>query len=122
MLNEKEINKKLQYFAKEANDIITLFEQKNYSCSCIKKKEAQSRFKTLKEELKSEYQRMNTTKGQNNLSELELAFYQPAITDVWANSGISSIKWNSTPNTAWYSALYDVDDYMNYWQTLKIKN
>jgi hypothetical protein len=77
--------------------------------------QVRERFKSLKERLESAYRRMDTLRGEAELSQAAELFYWPAIQDAWANSGISSVRWDSRPDNNWFDALYEVRFYMNYW-------
>ena len=73
--------------------------------------EARVRFAELKQHLQSEFRRMATIEGDAQLSQLERAFYVPAIQDAWANSGIKQVRADWRPRK-WHDALYGVGDYM----------
>jgi hypothetical protein len=68
-------------------------------------------FRSLKVDLEAEFRRMDTRSGQARLSEAEKAFYWPAILDAWADTAISSVRWNSPP-ARWHTALYEIGSSM----------
>ena len=74
---------------------------------------ARETFTRLKEHLKTEYDRMQTTKGQEKLSQGEQAFYLPAIQDAWANTELSETRADWAPGK-WHNALWNVQDYMQH--------
>lgn len=76
--------------------------------------EATAAFRALKMHLEDEYDRMKTIRGEASLSESERAFYQPFITDVFVNSGMTSVRWDSHPNK-WKDALWGASDYVSYY-------
>ena len=68
------------------------------------KEKAQSLLKSLKGDLKTEYQKMSTLKGQEQLSEVERTCYEPVIHETYAGIQTSS---NSIPDKEWIDDLYD---------------
>lgn len=106
----------LQKLECQTDHIIGLFDDRN-QIPQQRVNEAQALLKKLKDDLKSEYKRMDTVKGVAELSDIEVNFYRPAIQDAWANSGISQIRWNSRPDYKWYTALDDVKNYIIYWRS-----
>jgi len=76
--------------------------------------EVQELFRTLKEILESEYSRVTTFVGRG-LSEVETLYYRPAIIELWAESGIRSILWNSRPDYRWRNALANARNYSADW-------
>ena len=49
-------------------------------------------FRSPKAHLESEFRRMDTRRGQAELSEVEKVFYSPAILDAWAGTAVSSVR------------------------------
>src|SRR5450759_4096144 len=96
--------------------ILDLFDDR-YRISRDRTEEAQSMFRVLKEDLQAEYKSMDTGTGQARLSAAERVFYHPAICDAWANTGVSSVRWDSRPDRRWHDALWSVGDYMKHWQS-----
>jgi len=113
----EDIDQRLEKLENNVEAIINLFDSDG-SCHISQPNMtlAQALFKKLKEDFKAEYKRMDSVREQANLSEDELAFYHPAISNAWANSTISRVRWNSRPDGSWFSALYEVQGYMSYWR------
>src|ERR1700733_2752915 len=96
----EEIEAQLRKWSEDAEAIMRLYlEGRQMVASRVP--EARDLFRTLKEELDTEYRRMDTIKGEASLSRLASAFYRPAVQDAWANSGLSSVRWNSRPDHTW---------------------
>jgi hypothetical protein len=114
-MNAEEILSRLTEIEKQTTFIMNLFD-KNTRMPQEKIEESQFLLQKLKEDLSIEYKRMGTVRGEKSLSQLEANFYHPAIRDAWANSCLSSLKWNSRPDGKWFSVLYDVSGYMSYWK------
>jgi hypothetical protein len=112
-MTEAEVLQKLDAIRDESERISKLFESGRVPVAKVP--EAQELFRTLKEKLRADYRRMATISGEAALSEVEAHFYKPAIDDAWANTGISSIRWNSRPDHRWHDALWNVRDYMGHW-------
>jgi hypothetical protein len=106
-MNKQEVMQRVQEIADEADCIMKLF-QTDHHVPRAKVQEARELLRALKEKLQSEYKRMDTFNKRETLSDVESAFYQPAIASAWANSGISGISPNTTPTYRWFSALYCV--------------
>ncbi|MEB3286789.1 MAG: hypothetical protein VKJ04_04745 [Vampirovibrionales bacterium] len=93
-MNKQEVIKQLENFYTLSSNLSSLV--KDYeNLDQLEIKEAQTQLKQLKESLNTEYKRTRTSKS---LSDIEQAFYQPAIQGAWANSLISKIRWDSAPN------------------------
>jgi len=114
-MTEKDIDQRLEKIEKESADIMGLFDNSGHIPAQYIDK-AQVLFKNLKDALQSEYKRMDTVRFQSSMSEIESAFYHPAIRDSWANTGVSRVRWDSRPDSRWFSVLYDVHGYMRYWR------
>ncbi len=65
---------------------------------------AQEMLTKLKTRLNSEYRRISTIKGHDDLNDIEQAYYAPAVHQASASI---RVKTNSTPGPSWVSDLYD---------------
>lgn len=65
---------------------------------------AQVLLRKLKEEVGTESHRLSLVRTQTTLSEVEKAYYDPAVGE--ANAAIR-IRWNSVPRRQWQHELYD---------------
>ena len=71
---------------------------------------------SLKEELKTEYARIQPLKAQELMSAVESAIYCPAIIDAWANNPkFTKLHANTRPNAdKWFDPLHNVSSAMAY--------
>ena len=91
---------KLQTILDKVNAILVLVEPGG-TVKTAATSEAQYLFKNLKAELKGDYDRLSSHQRYLGAHDLEAQFLYPAIEDAWANTGISSIRWDSRPNRKW---------------------
>jgi hypothetical protein len=79
----------------------------------VAKVEAQAKLKSLKQDLGEEFRLMSSVRGEASLTEIEKAFYAPAISQTFTEI---SIPTNSIPDGKWFSELYGAQ--MNILHTL----
>ena len=107
----EEAIRRMESIRDRADEILALFEKGGVQANRLAG--AQEKFRGWTEELKSEYERMD--KGKATLSETEKFFYQPAIEDAWLHEGLKSLRWDSTPDGHWQTAIGSARNYMDYW-------
>ena len=72
--------------------------------------EIQSIADWLKKELQNECQRMSPERVQRRMTLLELSVYAPAIQEAWADTGISKLNVDATPNRRWCETMEAICD------------
>jgi len=75
---------------------------------------AQELLGKLKARFKTELRTLRSVRGQEQMSEIEEAFYLPALEDAYLD-GIASIRVNSMPNQRWKEILHEADDNIYGW-------
>lgn len=105
-----ELIQKLTYFRKKAETIIELTDDppkwgKNREI-------VRTLYAELKSELKNEYAKYDTAKGENMASQIEERSYIPAIREAYLHMTARS---GSGPSQELFQSVYDVSDYMSYW-------
>ena len=60
---------------------------------------------SIKNELKSEYNRMAPERIQRSLTMFEISVYSPTIAEPWADTGISRLRVDTQPHDRWYEVL-----------------
>jgi len=104
---------RLRKYRDDINELMDLIAGKRYLKPEIKRK-AQELMKALKENLKRDYKKGATKRGEEKMTKLELQFFHPAIHEAYTR--IQS-RWNSNPITShWldqlYSANIDIEHYL----------
>lgn len=93
---------KLYRLRDQFNEILNLLGQK-HSLRGEEKAKAQELLKALKGQLRNEYKFGSTLKGEKKMTQVEIAYYFPAVQDALNNI---YVKTNSVPNGRWRSDLF----------------
>jgi hypothetical protein len=92
---------KLEAFSDQIGELTIFIGEKNVRRSPAKDV-ARTMMRELKERLASEDRRMSTVRGAAALSEVERAYYAPAVSEACAEI---SVRWTSVPGEAWMAEL-----------------
>lgn len=95
----------------QIDQIMQLFDERSFIRKGQKEK-AQELLTNLKEKFKSDYKSRDTKRGEEQMTDVERAFFFPAIHEAYA--GIS-IKTNSLPSPTWVFELYDAQSTIRYY-------
>ncbi len=101
----------LQAYVDDIEQIFALFDERSFIRKGQKEK-AQELLTNLKEKLKNDYKSRDTKRGEEQMTDVERAFFFPAIHEAYA--GIS-IKTNSRPSPTWVFELYDAQNSIRYY-------
>jgi hypothetical protein len=102
-MTRDEVSKRLKTIKDKGSRALQLLESKPLSAAA--EAEIQSLARGIKEELKSEYDRMLPERVRRTMTMFELSVYSPTIEETWKDSGISRLKVDAVPDQRWQEPL-----------------
>lgn len=100
-LSKEECIRKLQWYSDKIDEIVGLFGQG----SRVPREDvpnARELLKELKDSLKSDYRSRDTKRGREQMSDVESAFFFPAVHEAWTSI---NVKTHYVPSTQWVEEL-----------------
>ena len=99
---EQQIINRLKAYQKQMDDLLELL--KSLPMKGSHRSEAQQMLKALKDGLRSDYQRGNSQRGREQMTQAGLQYFHPAV-----HGALSRIRvrWNSVPAEDWFDQVYD---------------
>jgi len=100
----------LQSYVDEIDEILALFNEHG-QVKHGKAEEAQDLLKGLKGLLRNDYEKRATNKGDKEMTEIERAFFMPAVHEALTRI---NVKTNSKPSGQWVRELLDAQSSIQY--------
>lgn len=101
----------LQAYSDEIEQIFALFDDRSFIRKGQKEK-AQELLTNLKEKFKNDYKSRDTKRGEAQMTQVESAFFFPAIHEAYTSI---YVKTNSRPSPKWVFELYDAQSTIKYY-------
>lgn len=101
----------LQSYLDEIDQIFALFDDRGLIVRG-KKEQAQLLLIKLKQQLKNDYKSRDTKRGEEEMTQVERAYFFPAIHKAYTSI---YIKTNSRPSGKWVAELFDAQSSIKYY-------